>query len=112
MNILDFFKRKPKKTSVNYAPTMSGNIPSYADFGNNIYASDIIMQAIRCKANEFKKLKPNHIRKTNGKLEVITDSSIARCLRRPNEYMTQSDFFEKNTKFKFRNNCIMLILPT
>lgn len=97
MNIIDFFKRKPKKTSVNYAPTMSGNIPSYADFGNNIYASDIIMQAIRCKANEFKKLKPNHIRKTNGKLEVITDSSIARCLRRPNEYMTQSDFFEKIT---------------
>lgn len=97
MGLFDFLKRKPKKTGVTYAPTMSGFSPVFSDFGNNIYASDIIVQAIRCKATEFKKLKPRHIRTTNGKQEVINDSSIARCLRRPNEYMTQSDFFEKIT---------------
>lgn len=97
MGLFDFLKRKPKKTGVTYAPTMSGFSPVFSDFGNDIYASDIIVQAIRCKATEFKKLKPRHIRTTNGKQEVITDSSIARCLRRPNEYMTQSDFFEKIT---------------
>ena len=97
MGLFFLFFRKPKKTGLNYAPTMSGYSPIFADFGNDIYASDIIVQSIRCKANEFKKLKPRHIRTTNGKQEVITDSSIARCLRRPNEYMTQSDFFEKIT---------------
>lgn len=97
MGLFDFLKRKPKQINHVYAPTMSGYTPILSDFGNNIYASDIIVQAIRCKANEFKKLKPRHIRLVNGKQEVITDSSIARCLRRPNEYMTPSDFFEKIT---------------
>ena len=94
MGFWDLFKRK-KKEGVIHAPTQSGYSPVFSDFGDNIYASDIIVQAIRCKANEFKKLKPRHIRTMNGKPSVISDSSIARCLRRPNEYMTQSDFFEK-----------------
>lgn len=97
MGLFDFLKRKPKKTGTVYAPSMTGRAPTFMDFGDNIYASDIIVQAIRCKATEFKKLKPRHIRTTNGKKEVVTDSSIARCLRRPNELMTQSDFFEKIT---------------
>lgn len=97
MGLFDFLKRKPKKTGVIYAPTQSGYSPIFSDFGNNIYASDLIVAAIRCKATEFKKLKPRHIRTIDGKQSVITDSSIARCLRRPNEYMTQSDFFEKIT---------------
>lgn len=97
MGLFDLFKRKPKPTNSNYAPTFSGYSPILSDFGNDIYASDIIVQAIRCKANEFKKLKPRHIRITDGKEVVVNDSSIAKCLRRPNEYMTQSDFFEKIT---------------
>lgn len=97
MGLFDLFKRKPKPTNSNYAPTFSGYSPILSDFGNDIYASDIIVQAIRCKSNEFKKLKPRHIRKTDGKEEVVNDSSIAKCLRRPNEIMTQSDFFEKIT---------------
>lgn len=98
MGFLDIFKRKPKEGGRRYVQTQSGHSPIFADFGNNIYASDIIVQAIRCKATEFKKLKPRHIRAgADGKQIVVTDSSIARCLRRPNEYMTQSDFFEKIT---------------
>ena len=97
MGLFDLFKRKPNRKGIKYLPTQSGRSPIYADFGDNIYASDIIVQAIRCKANEFKKLKPRHIVSTDGKPSVVTDSSIARCLRRPNEYMTQSDFFEKIT---------------
>lgn len=98
MGFFDLFKRKPKEGGRRYVQTQSGRSPIFADFGNNIYASDIIVQAIRCKATEFKKLKPRHIRAgADGKQIVVTDSSIARCLRRPNEYMTQSDFFEKIT---------------
>lgn len=98
MGLFDLFKRKPKESGRVYAPTQTGYSPIFADFGSDIYASDIIVQAIRCKATEFKKLKPRHIRTgADGKQIVISDSSIAKCLRRPNDYMTPSDFFEKIT---------------
>lgn len=96
MGFFDLFKPKEKKIQgLRYAPTMTGGAPFYTAFGESVYASDIIVQAIRCKANEFKKLDPRHIRTTNGAQEVINDSSIARVLRRPNAYMTQADFLEK-----------------
>lgn len=98
MGLFDLFKRKPRKSGTGYAPSQTGHTPIFADFGNDIYASDIIVQAIRCKATEFKKLKPRHIRTgADGKQTVVNDSSIARCLRRPNDIMTQSDFFAKIT---------------
>lgn len=74
---------------------MSGAAPFFAPFGDSLYASDIVIQSIRCKANEFKKLDPRHIRTTDGIQSVVTDSSIAKVLRRPNEYMTTADFLEK-----------------
>ena len=97
MSWLDFFKRKPKKQGVTYAPTMSGISPFYSAFGDSLYASDLIVQSIRCKANEFKKLDPRHIRTTNGIQTVVSDSDVARLLKKPNEYMTTADFLEKIT---------------
>ena len=98
MGFLDFFKPKEKKKEgLRNAPTMSGGTPFYTSFGESVYASDIIVQSIRCKANEFKKLDPRHIRTTDGAQVVINDSSIARVLKRPNAYMTTSDFLEKIT---------------
>lgn len=95
--LLDFFKKKKPKDNLNNAPTMNGNLPFYTSFGTDIYASDIVMQSIRCKANEFKKLQPKHIINKDGLQTIKNDSSIARCLRRPNEYMTMADFLEKIT---------------
>lgn len=76
---------------------MAGDLPFYSSFGNDIYASDIIVQSIRCKANEFKKLDPRHIKTTTDGQTMITDSSIAKVLKRPNAYMTTADFLEKIT---------------
>lgn len=76
---------------------MNGGTPYFSSFGSNIYASDIVLQSIRCKSNEFKKLDPRHIKKTAEGQSVITDSSIARVLRRPNAYMSTADFLEKIT---------------
>lgn len=97
MGLLDFFKIKSHKKGKYYAPTNNGDYPFYTPFGEDIYASDIIVQAIRCKANEFKKLEPRHITIQDGAKVTVTDSDIARVLRRPNEYMTTSDFLEKIT---------------
>ena len=101
MSIFNFFKKnKDKVQNINltYAPTSSGVTPISVDYNAiNIYASDIVMQSIRCKANEFKKLNPRHIRTKDGMQTVIENSSVAKILKRPNPYMTQSEFFEKIT---------------
>jgi HK97 family phage portal protein len=97
MGFLDFWKRKNKTQGLQYAPTMNGNLPFYSSFGDSIYASDLVVQSIRCKANEFKKLNPRHIRYVNGIAENVFDSTIARALRRPTEWMTTADFLEKIT---------------
>lgn len=100
MSIFDFFRKRDTKQNIalNYAPTSSGISPINLDYNSiNVYASDIVLQSIRCKANEFKKLQPRHIRTIGNTQKVITDSSVARILRRPNSYMTQSEFLEKIT---------------
>lgn len=98
MGLLDFLKKRtPPPSGYSYAPTMGGGVPFYSSFGDDIYASDIVVQSIRCKANEFKKLQPRHIVTRDGVQSVELTSSIAKCLRRPNEYMTTADFLEKST---------------
>ena len=97
MGLFDFLKKKENKKGLKYAPTMTGGLPFFSSFGENVYASDIVVQSIRCKANEFKKLEPRHIRTSDGKQSTVTDSSIARVLKRPNPWMTTADFLEKIT---------------
>lgn len=97
MGFFDFLKKKDSKQGLVYAPTMGGNVPFYSAFGDDVYASDIVVQSIRCKATEFKKLEPRHVRMVDGALTTVTDSSIAKVLKRPNEYMTMADFLEKIT---------------
>lgn len=96
MGLFDIFKPKDQR-GLMVAPTMTGYVPMFSDFGNNIYASDIVVESIRCKANEMKKLDPRHIRTKDGKQAVVADSSIAHVLKRPNELMTTADFLEKAT---------------
>lgn len=100
MSLFSFFKKKQEKQNINFnwAPTSNGITPTNIDWQSiDIYASDIVMQSIRCKANEFKKLQPRHIRINGNKQDVISNSSVAKVLKRPNAYMTQAEFFEKIT---------------
>lgn len=97
MGLFDFFRQKEDKKGLKYAPTMAGNSPFYAPFGDSVYASDIIVQSIRCKANEFKKLEPRHVKTDDNGTSTVSDSAVAKILRRPNDYMTTADFLEKIT---------------
>ncbi len=112
MGFFDFLKpKKGQQSGLTHAVTMTGYNPTFTSFGDNVYASDIVVQSIRCKANEFKKLDPRHIRTTDGRQHNVTDSSIARVLKRPNPYMTQADFLEKITILReLSKNCF--IYPT
>lgn len=95
-----FFKKQPKNTI--YADTLNGYTPLFSQFGENIYASDVVQQAINCIVSEMKKLQINHV-KTNGQDIVPVNESLQKVLDNPNELMTQSDFIEKIVWLLFFN---------
>lgn len=111
MALFDFLKKKDSKKGLSLAPNMGGGNSFYAPFGDSVYASDIVVQSIRCKSNEFKKLEPRHIRVVDGAILSVEDSSIAKVLKRPNEFMTTADFLEKITIFLELNKNVF-IYPT
>lgn len=102
------FRRGPKKTK--YAPTMNGFVPIFSQFGTNIYASDVVQQAIKCIVDEMKKLNPTHIRYKNND-PVPIKGTIQDVLENPNELMTTSEFLEK-TVWLLMLNYNVFIIPT
>lgn len=90
---LDKLKRKPKKKTV-YANMLNGYTPIFSQFGHDIYASDVVQQAINCIVMECKKLIPTHV-KTMGCDVVPVSGNVQSVLNMPNEAMTTTDFIEK-----------------
>lgn len=88
-------KRRP--TGGSPAPTMNGWLPDYSQFGNSIYASDVVQQALKCIVDEIKKLNPQHIRMQGSDPVPVTDSTIQAVLDDPNPLMTTTEFLEKIT---------------
>lgn len=86
------FRRPPKQKKS--APTLDGFLPMYSQFGDNIYASVTVQQALKCIVDEMKKLKPTHVR-YNGNDPVAVKGDIQRVLDNPNPIMTTSEFIEK-----------------
>lgn len=87
------FRRGPKNQK--FAPTFDGFIPIYTQFGTNIYASDVVQQALKCIVDETKKLNPTHVRIMNGTDPVPVKSTVQDVLNSPNDLMTTSEFLEK-----------------
>ena len=83
-------KSKKMKTAARY-----GYEPTFTNFGDNLLASDLVLEAIRLKANFISKLDPRHIRTENATQKRIDDSSISRVMREPNSFMITSDFLYK-----------------
>lgn len=88
------FHRQPK--SSRFAPTLDGFVPIYTQFGTNIYASDVVQQALKCIVDETKKLNPTHVR-YKGNDPVPVKSTLQDALENPNPLMTTSEFLEKTT---------------
>lgn len=86
------FRRAPKNKKS--APTMDGFLPIYSQFGTNIYASDVVQQALKCIVDEAKKLNPTHVRYIDND-PVPVKSTLQDVLNCPNDLMTTSEFLEK-----------------
>ena len=90
--LTNLFHRTPKNSR--FAPTFDGFAPIYSQFGTDIYASDVVKQAIKCIVDEMKKLNPMHVRYTQSD-PVPVKGDVQDVLDNPNELMTASDFLEK-----------------
>lgn len=112
MGLIDFIN-KFKKTKVDkeYAKILSGLSPIFSQFGQDIYASDVVQQAISCIVTELTKVNPFHIKKSGGDSVPVENSTIQRLLDQPNERMTQSDFLEK-VYWQLFLNYNAFIIPT
>jgi HK97 family phage portal protein len=95
MAIFDFLKRKPPETA-RPAQVLSGYTPVFSQFGQDIYASDVVQQAIACVVHEMKKLKPVHVR-SKGTDSVAVQGPVQAVLDSPNPLMTTTDLIERVT---------------
>lgn len=103
------FKRQPKNSK--FAPTLDGFVPIYSQFGTNIYASDVVQQALKCIVDEMKKLKPMHVRYIGSDPVPVQSGDIKEVLEEPNPLMTQSEFLEKICWLLLMNYNVFII-PT
>lgn len=87
---------KKLNRNTTYAQMLNGYTPVFSQFGDNIFASDVVQQAISCIVTEMKKLNPQHVRE-NGGDAVPVNGDRQKVLLNPNPLMTKSDFLEKIT---------------
>lgn len=87
-----FFRKKPD--NIVFVPALDGYIPWYSQFGDDIYKAVTVQQAIKCIADEMKKLNPTHIRLVNNDPKPVP-GTVQDVLDNPNDLMTSSEFIEK-----------------
>lgn len=90
--LTNLFKPKEKQTKKQYAVTMTGYERGFSSYGKEILSDNLILSAIRLKQRFFCKLQPRHVRNVSGRNELITDSDVARLLRKPNPFQSTCDF--------------------
>ncbi|MGN1167212.1 MAG: phage portal protein [Lachnospiraceae bacterium] len=94
--------------NLKYAKMFSGQTPIFSQFGNDVYASDVIQQCMWCICDEMSKLRLNHIVKKDGK-ELIANTKLNRLFEYGvNEYMTTSDFLSKITYMLLKNRNVFI----
>lgn len=101
------FHKAPKERK--FAPNINGWLPAYTSFGSDIYASDVVQQALKCIVDEIKKLNPQHVRYVNSDPIPVNNSSIQAVLNEPNPIMTTCEFLEKCTWLLLMNYNVFII---
>jgi HK97 family phage portal protein len=91
----NLFSSKNNK-NMQYAKMLNGYSPIFSQFGNDVYASDVVQTCIDIIATECSKLMPKHIRTDNNGMQTVVNGSLNRLFKfAPNELMTTKDFIEK-----------------
>lgn len=110
MSWLDKLPWRKQKQNTKWADMLNGYAPIFSQFGDNIFASDVVQQAMNCIVSEMKKLNPSHVR-ILGVDEKPVVSNLQRVLNNPNEFMTRSEYIEKII-WSLLSNLNAFIIPT
>lgn len=100
MGLFDFFikRKQERKAQKEYIKTLNGQTPIYSNFGDNIYASDVVEQAIYSIISEISKCRMQVVQQDFRNFDMYPlNNELNNILQQPNEYMTQSDFLEQVT---------------
>ena len=108
MGIFDYLREKGR--NLVYSRVMSGYTPIFTQFGDDIYASDVVQQCLHAMTSELKKLQPQHIRKVGYDVEPQS-GAVQSVLDYPNPLMTTADFLEK-VSWLLLLNYNAFVLPT
>lgn len=105
MGLFDFLKQNGNKREGKRAARMlSGRGATFSQFGDNIYASDVVQQCAYCIVTEMRKLSPRHIRREGLDVAPAGSGRVQAVLDNPNPLMTRSDLLEKIT-YSVLANC-------
>lgn len=103
MGWLEKIKNRLTK-KMKYASMMNGYSPIFSQFGQDIFVSDVIQQAISCIVSEVSKLEPAHIKKSGYDYTEGKRSDLWKIMQYPNPIMTMSEFLEKMAWLLFLND--------
>lgn len=99
MGLIDAFKaliNKPDPRGVAYMKMLGGNMPIYSQYGQQIFAADVVQQCIACIATEMSKLQPRHIRIDKDGMRNTVQGDLNNLFEwAPNNLMVIKDFIEK-----------------
>ena len=108
LGLLDkLFRRGPKNQRL--APTINGYAPIFTQYGTSIYASDVVVQCLKCIVDEMKKLNPTHVRYNGSDPTPVRSSTVQDVLNNPNPLMTTSEFIEKTTWLLLMNYNVFIV---
>ena len=98
------FSPENNNQQLQQARMLDGYSPVFSQFGQNVYASDIVQMSIDIIASEISKLKPKHIRTDTNGMQTTVRGGLNRLFKfAPNELMTTRDFLEKVIWLLFLN---------
>lgn len=111
MGVFDYLKGLlPVSKKARYQAWIMNSSPIFSSFGQNIYLSDFVNNAIERVANEISKIELRSIVQ-DGEILQIQNDDITRLFRfKPNPLQTTSDFFA-NVEWLRRKNCNVFIYP-
>ena len=109
MSFIDKLKNIFRGNGTSAISLNNGMTPLYSQYGQNIFSSDVVMQAVNCIILEIIKLKPTHIKKIGSDI-IPQNGNIQNILNCPNELMTTSDFIEK-VMWNYYFNSNSFIIP-
>lgn len=104
MILQNLFKGNKVNQQMQHANMLSGYSPIFSQYGEDVFASDVVQMCIDVIATECSKLLPKHIRTDNDGMQSTVKSSINRLFKfAPNEIMTTSEFLEKTIWLLYLN---------